>query len=109
MIGVTQRHERHDVLIGLERVAELARFAHSAQELVLGAALTCGMVPALHGSSPDLTRLREGTRGSTGRRHRDRGRAGHRTSGHGRTGRAQHGHGQRQAGVAGHGVSSTTF
>jgi putative ABC transport system permease protein len=40
--------------------------------LVLGAALACGMVPALHGSSPDLTRLREGTRGSTGRRHRGR-------------------------------------
>jgi predicted permease len=36
--------------------------------LVLIAALACGAVPALHGSSPDLTRLREGTRGSTGRR-----------------------------------------
>jgi predicted permease len=37
--------------------------------LVVVAALACGAVPALHASSPDLTRLREGTRGSTGRRH----------------------------------------
>jgi len=37
--------------------------------LVVLAALACGAVPALHASSPDLTRLREGTRGSTGRRH----------------------------------------
>ena len=40
--------------------------------LVVLAALACGAVPALHASSPDLTRLREGTRGSTGRRHRGR-------------------------------------
>ena len=37
--------------------------------LVVLATLACGAVPALHASSPDLTRLREGTRGSTGRRH----------------------------------------
>ena len=37
--------------------------------LVVFAAFACGAVPALHASSPDLTRLREGTRGSTGRRH----------------------------------------
>jgi predicted permease len=37
--------------------------------LVVIVALACGAVPALHASSPDLTRLREGTRGSTGRRH----------------------------------------
>ena len=47
--------------------------------LVLVAALACGVVPALRASSPDLDRLRDGRRGSTGRRHwgRDaaRGRA----------------------------------
>jgi putative ABC transport system permease protein len=37
--------------------------------LVLLVALTCGAVPALRASSPDLNRLKEGTRGSTGRRH----------------------------------------
>ena len=37
--------------------------------LVVLAALACGAVPALRASSPDLSRLREGTRGSTGRRH----------------------------------------
>ena len=37
--------------------------------LVVIVALACGAVPALHASSPDLARLREGTRGSTGRRH----------------------------------------
>ena len=37
--------------------------------LVIVAALACGAVPALHASSPDLGRLREGSRGSTGRRH----------------------------------------
>jgi len=36
--------------------------------LVVIAALACGAVPALRASSPDLNRLREGTRGSTGRR-----------------------------------------
>ena len=37
--------------------------------LVLLTGLACGVVPALSASSPDLTRLREGGRGSTGRRH----------------------------------------
>ena len=37
--------------------------------LVLLAALACGAVPALRASSPDLARLREGGRGSTGRRN----------------------------------------
>jgi predicted permease len=37
--------------------------------LVVVAALACGAVPAVQASSPDLQRLREGGRGSTGRRH----------------------------------------
>ena len=37
--------------------------------LVLIAALACGAVPALRASSPDLSRLREGGRSGTGRRH----------------------------------------
>ena len=37
--------------------------------LVVVAALACGAIPALHASSPDLSRLRDGSRGSTGRRH----------------------------------------
>jgi putative ABC transport system permease protein len=37
--------------------------------LVVLAALACGAVPALHASAPDLNRLRDGTRGSTRRRH----------------------------------------
>jgi putative ABC transport system permease protein len=37
--------------------------------LVLLATLACGAAPALRASSPDLTRLREGGRGSTGRRN----------------------------------------
>jgi predicted permease len=37
--------------------------------LVVVAALACGAIPSLHASSPDLSRLREGARGSTGRRH----------------------------------------
>lgn len=37
--------------------------------LVLIAALACGVVPALRASAPDLQRLREGGRGSTGGRH----------------------------------------
>jgi putative ABC transport system permease protein len=36
--------------------------------LVLLATLACGAAPALRAASPDLTRLREGGRGSTGRR-----------------------------------------
>ena len=37
--------------------------------LVVLAALACGAVPALRASAPDLVRLRDGGRGSTGRRH----------------------------------------
>jgi di/tricarboxylate transporter len=37
--------------------------------LVVVAALACGAIPALQASSPDLSRLRDGARGSTGRRH----------------------------------------
>ena len=37
--------------------------------LAVLSALACGAVPALRASSPDFTRLREGGRGSTGRRH----------------------------------------
>ncbi|HUF35045.1 MAG TPA: ABC transporter permease [Gemmatimonadales bacterium] len=33
------------------------------------AALLCGTLPALHASEPSLDRLRDGSRGSTGRRH----------------------------------------
>ena len=40
--------------------------------LVVIAALACGAIPALHASAPDLARLRDGSRGSTGRRHRGR-------------------------------------
>ena len=36
--------------------------------LVLLTALACGAVPAMRASAPDLTRLREGGRGATGRR-----------------------------------------
>ena len=32
-------------------------------------ALACGLIPALRGSAPDLTRLREGGRGTTRKRH----------------------------------------
>ena len=37
--------------------------------LVVIAALACGAIPSLHASSPDLSRLRDGSRGTTGRRH----------------------------------------
>src|SRR5262249_9992780 len=37
--------------------------------LVLFTALACGIIPAVHASSPDLTRLREGGRGATGAKH----------------------------------------
>jgi putative ABC transport system permease protein len=37
--------------------------------LVVVAALVCGAIPSLHASSPDLNRLRDGSRGSTTRRH----------------------------------------
>jgi predicted permease len=51
-------------LAGLDLSTLAAAFA-----LVALVALACGMAPALHASSPDLVRLREGSRGSTGRRH----------------------------------------
>jgi len=54
-------------LAGLDLPTLAAAFA-----LVVLAALACGAVPALHASSPDLARLREGSRGSTGRRHMGR-------------------------------------
>ena len=44
----------------------------AAFALVVLAALACGAVPALRASAPNLTRLREGGRGSTGRNHRGR-------------------------------------
>jgi putative ABC transport system permease protein len=37
--------------------------------LAVLAALACGLVPAIRASAPDLMRLRDGGRGSTGRRH----------------------------------------
>jgi putative ABC transport system permease protein len=37
--------------------------------LVVLTALACGAVPALHASSPDFNRLREGARGATSRQH----------------------------------------
>jgi predicted permease len=40
--------------------------------LVVLAALACGAAPALRASSPNLTRLRDGGRGSTGRKRRGR-------------------------------------
>jgi predicted permease len=51
-------------LAGLDMPTLAAAFA-----LVLVVALVCGAAPALHASSPDLARLREGSRGSTGRRN----------------------------------------
>ena len=51
-------------LVGLDLWTLAAAFV-----LVVLTALACGVVPALHASSPDLARLREGSRGSTGRRH----------------------------------------
>jgi predicted permease len=51
-------------LVGLDLPTLAAAFG-----LVLIAALACGVVPALRASSPDMRRLREGGRGSTGVRH----------------------------------------
>ena len=53
--------------LGLVRL-DLATLA-AAFGLVVVAALACGAIPSLHASSPDLGRLRDGSRGSTGRRH----------------------------------------
>ena len=50
-------------LVGVDLPTLAAAFV-----LVVLVALACGAVPALHASSPDLNRLREGSRGSTGRR-----------------------------------------
>ena len=49
---------------GLDLPTVMAAFG-----LVLLAAVACGTVPAIRASSPDLTRLREGGRGSTRGRH----------------------------------------
>ncbi|MPZ20258.1 MAG: FtsX-like permease family protein [Luteitalea sp.] len=51
-------------LVGLDASTLAAAFG-----LVVVAALACGAIPSLHASSPDLARLRDGSRGSTGRRH----------------------------------------
>ncbi|HJR60067.1 MAG TPA: ABC transporter permease [Vicinamibacterales bacterium] len=51
-------------LVGLDLQTVAAAFV-----LVVLVALVCGAMPALHASSPDFNRLREGSRGSTGRRH----------------------------------------
>ncbi len=50
--------------VGLDGATIGAAFA-----VVVFAALACGLVPALRASAPDLVRLREGGRGSTGRSH----------------------------------------
>ncbi len=50
--------------VGLDATTVGAAFA-----VVLFAALACGVAPALRASAPELSRLREGGRGSTGRRH----------------------------------------
>ncbi len=54
-------------LVGFDLLTLAAAFG-----LVVVAALACGAVPALHASSPDLGRLRDGSRGSTGGRSRGR-------------------------------------
>ena len=51
-------------LVGLDLSTVAAAFG-----LVVVAALACGAIPSLQASSPDLGRLRDGSRGSTGRRH----------------------------------------
>jgi putative ABC transport system permease protein len=57
---------------GIPRLAQVSldlTTVGAAFALVLLTAIACGAVPALRASSPDLMRLREGGRGSTGRRH----------------------------------------
>ena len=49
---------------GLDVSTFVAAFA-----LVLIVALACGAIPSMYASSPDLARLRDGSRGSTSRRH----------------------------------------
>jgi putative ABC transport system permease protein len=51
-------------LVGLDIWVLAATFG-----LVMVVSLACGFVPALAAGAPDLNRLREGGRGSTGRRH----------------------------------------
>ena len=51
-------------LVGLDLSTVAAAFG-----LVVVTALACGAIPSLQASSPDLGRLRDGSRGSTGRRH----------------------------------------
>ena len=53
--------------LGLVRL-DLSTLA-AAFGLVVVAALACGAMPSLQASSPDLNRLRDGSRGSTGGRH----------------------------------------
>jgi putative ABC transport system permease protein len=53
--------------LGLVRL-DLSTLA-AAFGLVVIAALACGAIPSLHASRPDLGRLRDGSRGSTERRH----------------------------------------
>jgi predicted permease len=52
------------MLAGLDAWTLAVAFA-----LVVVAAFACGVLPSLAASAPDLNRLREGGRGSTGRRH----------------------------------------
>ena len=54
-------------LVGIDLSTLAAAFG-----LVVVAALACGAVPALHASAPDLGRLKDGSRGSTGARNRGR-------------------------------------
>jgi predicted permease len=57
---------------GIPRLSEVALdfpTVAAAFGLVLVTALACGAVPALRAARPDLRRLREGGRGSTGQRH----------------------------------------
>jgi predicted permease len=57
---------------GLPRAAEVGMSPTTVVFTIaasIAAAVLCGLVPALRSSSPDLDRLRDGARGSTGRRH----------------------------------------
>jgi predicted permease len=57
---------------GIPRLGQVGMDAWSlvvAFGLVIFTALACGFVPGMSASAPDLNRLREGGRGSTGKRH----------------------------------------
>jgi predicted permease len=57
---------------GIPRLGQVEMDAWSlvvAFVLVIFTALACGLVPGMSASAPDLNRLREGGRGSTGKRH----------------------------------------